>query len=195
VHRQFILTERLLLFTVNMCSVSKGTLLMNFNKIVFCGAPLAGKTALLRAIAQVTNSDRIRTRFGEAENVTKLEVSVNNRELICVTISGVFYRHKQTGVLTELIKQADMIVYVCSTIPPKNAEPFYFNLYSNEAAHLHVSWNEIPWMFVLNKVDLSSENPLIGFIPPQFHNQIMKCAANQGRNVPDLWQKIVSTIS
>jgi ethanolamine utilization protein EutP (predicted NTPase) len=168
---------------------------MLIKKIAFCGAPLAGKTTLLRAIAQITGSDRIHTRFGEAENVTRLDVSLPDRILIGVTISGVFYRQEQSGVLTALLKQADIIVYVCSTIPPQNAEPKYFTMYVTEATRLHVSWADIPWLFVLTKTDLSGDNPLQRFIPPQFHTQILACAALEGKGVAELWQRIVSIVS
>jgi GTPase SAR1 family protein len=168
---------------------------MLIKKIAFCGAPLAGKTTLLRAIAQVIGSDRVRTRFGEAENITRLDVPLSDRTVLCVTISGAFYRHKQSGVVTEVLKQAAMIVYACSAVPPKNAEPEYFNLYATEATRLHVSWVDIPWLFVLTKTDLSGDNSLQRFIPSQYHAQILACAALQGKGIAELWQRIVSAAS
>ncbi len=168
---------------------------MPSRKIVFCGAPLAGKTTLLLAISEMTGSKRIQTMLGKTEHITALEVALDEESIVCVTISGVFFNPEQNGVLNKLLRKADMVVYVCDTVPPINAEPFYFHLYSREAARLLVSWNEIPWMFVLNKVDRSNDNPLRRFIPSQFHDQIVKCVANRGENVREIWQQIVSKVS
>ena len=168
---------------------------MVVRKIAFCGAPLAGKTTLLQAIAKLTNSHQIGTIFGQTENTTRLDVSLDDYTLMCVTISGVFYHHQRSGILTKLLDQADLIVYICSTVPPKNAEPKYFKLYAEEAAELQVAWTDIPWLFVLTNRDLSNDNPLQHFIPPQFHAQILRCSAPQGSGVTELWQRIVSTIA
>lgn len=167
---------------------------MQWKKIAVCGTPLAGKTTLLYQFAQHTNSKHIQTSQQRWEKKTRLKVPTNEGCIVFSTLTGLFNPERR-NLVSELMVGISVVIYVSSTVPPQQSEEMYFRLYTEEATRKRVSWTEIPWIFVLNKVDLGDYNPLLLHIPVQFHDDIIHCSATQGIGIDQLWQRIRAVVS
>lgn len=54
--------------------------------------------------------------------------------------------------------------------------------------------NDVPWLFVLNKLDLVDQNPLLEHVLPHFHDTIIRCVATKDQEIDVLWQRILAVV-
>lgn len=173
-------------------------------RIMICGAPRAGKTTIVSGLGNYANAEPMLRSFSTKENLARIDVSLSNVQLALITISGSFnYLESQTA--PKLLAGASAIIYVCSAVKESlHSEPssghnfdnlkqlFFWDLYVQHAKQVESSWINIPWIFVLNKIDLGTVNPLSGVIPKMFQSEIIPTSATQGQGISDLFQKIAN---
>ena len=97
----------------------------------------------------------------------------------------------------KALKNAEMVVYVVSTndIGGPGFQEEKWDEYVTAAKELKATWTDVPWLFVLNKIDLKQGNPLIHRIPEEYRDQIIQTCATDGRGVDILWQRILDTVA
>lgn len=172
-------------------------------RVAVCGAPLTGKTTILMALGQITDAGRIQRSFSDTENLARLDVNYYDKQVAFITISGNF-NYASSKVIPKILSGASAVVYVCSALP--NAQqPFleqkrlseesdrqrlFWNMYTQEADRVGASWINIPWVFVLNKVDLGNRNPLSQEIPEALLSETLSCIATKNQGIAQLSEKV-----
>jgi predicted GTPase len=162
-------------------------------KIALVGRPLAGKTTILQCFARRTHNSHFTTEFDETKRIAQLDIALHGLSLHFVTISGAFVPSED--IIPKILTGASVIVFVISVSGAKEEQQHFFKQYVSHASCVDAHWNDIPWIFVLNKVDLGKRNPLLADIPAQFHNDIVHCVAREDKGIEQLWQQIIKTVS
>jgi GTPase SAR1 family protein len=167
---------------------SKGSQMLG-KKIVILGAPMVGKTELIVSLSEVTGSSKPQAETTEVVRFVRLHVVEELREFRFITIQGPFLDREK--VITDLLFGVDAVVYVIAPSPETGQERIFEELVSY-AKNLGVAWEEVPWVFVLNKVDISEQSPMISKIPETLQGDIVHCIATTGYGVQNLWNRIQS---
>jgi GTPase SAR1 family protein len=160
-------------------------------KIAICGMPMVGKTTLLYRISELTGGQNLTTKASETARFVSLETTKGEMTLQFIALSGTFLYSKD--VIPQVLKDASLIVYVISA-PFRQQQRGFFDEYTKYATDLRVSWADVPWIFVLNKIDLSSDNSLLDGIPSKFHDKIIRCIATQGVGVGQVWHSLLTEL-
>jgi predicted GTPase len=161
-------------------------------KIALGGAPMVGKTTILDCFAKRNQNSRFTIEFDETKRITQLDIELLRLHTCFITVSGAYV---DTEVIPRVFTSAMVVVYVVSASAGSEEQQRIFKQYVSDAMHVGAHWDDIPWIFVLNKVDLGNQNPLLSHIPAQFHNNIIHCSATQGIGIEQLWQKILAVMS
>lgn len=95
------------------------------------------------------------------------------------------------------LERAELVVYVTSAVPicDPECQVEAWDGYLAAATELKKTWNDVPWLFVLNKIDRGSTNFLLHRIPEAYRDQIIQTCAKDGRGVDILWQRILETVA
>lgn len=172
-------------------------------RVAVCGAPLTGKTTILMALGQISGTDKIQRSFSETENLARLDVDLNGKQVTFITISGNF-NHTSSKVVSKILSGASLVIYVFSAlttvqqsfkeqkreIEEINRQRLFWGLYTQEADLVGASWRTTPWVFVLNKVDLGTRNPLSQEIPESLQYETFSCIATQNHGIAQLSEKV-----
>lgn len=172
-------------------------------RIAVCGAPTVGKATLLSSLIDLTGAEIPIRRSSELETIVRVDIKEPTRQTTLMTISGNFF-YSQSTVLPWLVTGVHAIVYVSSVIPPLLDQAWYlgagddeaarqtmfWDIYTKHAAAVGSFWTSIPWIFVLNKIDVGAQNPLLARIPSAFHDTILPCSAMTHRGIPELWERL-----
>ena len=96
-------------------------------------------------------------------------------------------------IYTPLLSDADVVLYViASGLDRSDPQLKWFQRYQSATQRLQKGWVDIPWIFILNKVDISTENPLGTYLPVQGENEILHTiGVGDGSNIDKLWNRIL----
>ncbi len=182
-------------------------MLSNTRTVAICGAPLVGKRQILNRIAEAADCHNIseeercsgerivrlqvmREELARSHKATLSSLELPVEELELRLASGhMFFKEP---VIRAVLCGASMICYVAEpdeTGPYKAIQEEYFQAYL-DAIQEDLS-PEIPWIWVLNKVDLGSTNPLEQAIPRKQLAGVIRTDAVKGTGIGLLWEKIV----
>lgn len=174
--------------------------------ILFCGAPLTGKTTLLHRLEQskgnlfasISNDVTQRILSITVSNFDRLISSKNTTKLYeinLITIPGhIFFEREEK--FDFVVSRANVIVYVISienvgTTPSLDLQKEYFNYYTNSAKKFSKLWTQIPWIMVLSKIDLGAKFPeSFNDIPMELKNNIISICSFNGYGIDLLWKEI-----
>ncbi len=94
---------------------------------------------------------------------------------------------------TPLLFDADVVLYViASGLDRSDSQLKWFQRYQSATQRLQKGWVDIPWIFILNKVDISTENPLVTHLPVQDTDEILHTiGVGDGFNIDRLWNRIL----
>jgi Fe2+ transport system protein B len=176
-------------------------------RIALCGAPLTGKTTLLAALGRRMGTEQILRSFGATENLSRVDIRYQGKQAALITVSGTFH-HTSSTVLPTILSGVRAVVYVCAARAtvhaPGSAEHhdreeahrqhFFWDVYTREAEKVGSSWRSIPWIIVLNKIDLGRRNPLSEHIPESLQTDLLSCSATHGEGVAQLCKKVISLL-
>ncbi|MEM8532634.1 MAG: GTPase domain-containing protein [Chloroflexota bacterium] len=160
-------------------------------KIALAGAPMVGKTMLLYGLKRRNPQHQLTVDADETKRITSLDIALPQRHIQVMTASGAFVNDT---VIPTVLTNATVVVYVISAFACINLQLPDFKEYVTCAAQVGTHWDDIPWLFVLNKVDLTDQNPLLEYIPPHFHDTIIRCVAVEDKGVDELWQWMLNAI-
>jgi predicted GTPase len=160
-------------------------------KIALGGAPMVGKTTILDCFAKRNQNSRFTIEFDETKRITQLDIELLRLHTCFITVSGAYIDKE---VIPKVFTSAMVVVYVISASAGSEEQQRIFEQYVSDTLHVGTHWDDIPWIFVLNKVDLGDDNPLRQHIPIQFHDDIIHCSATQGIGIEQLWQKILAVL-
>ncbi|NJL55951.1 GTPase domain-containing protein [bacterium] len=153
--------------------------------------PMGGKTTLLQSLARMHKQSDFAVHVEETKRVVQLDVVLSQLSIRFITVQGSFLTEE---FFPELLIGARCLVFVVSASAGKQEQQRIFEQYVSYAVRVGAHWDNIPWIFVLNKVDLGNQNPLLQHIPTQFHDDIIHCSATLGIGIEQLWQKIITVI-
>lgn len=160
-------------------------------KIALAGAPMVGKTTILQCFATRTQHNHLTTACDETKRIVQLDMTLPRLQIHFITASGAFVN--PDAVIPRILTGVGAVVFVVAASGGSEQQRVLAQ-YAAYAASVGTHWSDIPWMFVLNKVDLSHQNPLLAHIPPQFHGDIIRCVAREDNGVEQLWQKILEVV-
>jgi hypothetical protein len=172
-------------------------------RVAICGAPLTGKTTILTALGRSVGADPIRRSFGDTENIARLDMDYYGKQVAFITISGNF-NHTTSKIVAKILSGVHIVIYVCSALPniersssekkyaleETDRQKLFWRLYTQEAEQVGASWRTIPWIFVLNKVDVGNRNPLSQEIPEALQSEMISCIATQNAGILPLFEKV-----
>ena len=161
------------------------------HKIALAGAPKVGKNTLLRGMAHRSLQSQLTIDMDETKRILRLDMALLEQHLSVMTASGPFINDT---VIPTVLTDASVVVYVVSAFACSNMQRPDFEEYIQCAAQVGVHWNDVPWLFVLNKLDLVDQNPLLEHIPAHFHESIVRCVAIKDHGVDELWQRILAVV-
>ena len=140
-------------------------------------------------------NSRITTASRTGDRLLMHDVQLGDNSLHFQWLGGsIFYPEEMNR---KALKNAEMVVYVVSTndIGGPGFQEEKWDEYVTAAKELKATWTDVPWLFVLNKIDLKQGNPLIHRIPEEYRDQIIQTCATDGRGVDILWQRILDTVA
>ncbi len=97
-------------------------------------------------------------------------------------------------VIRTVLDGATMICYVVATAeggPDQQFQEPYFHAYMDELRANGLTWTDVPWIWVLNKVDFGLTNPLEQEIPEGQRSGVIHTVAIDGTGIDALWERIV----
>lgn len=174
--------------------------------ILFCGAPLTGKTTLLYRLEQskgslfasISSNVEQKILSITVKNFDNLIFSNNTTKLYeinLITIPGhVFFEREEK--FDFVVSQTNVIVYVISTenvgaTPSLDLQREYFNYYTSSAKKFSKLWTQIPWIMVLSKIDLGTKFPEpFSDVPIELKNHIISVCSFSGYGIDSLWKEI-----
>ena len=162
------------------------------SKIALAGAPMVGKTTLMHNFARRSPQSQLTIDMDETKRILHLDNAFSRQNLSIVTASGPFINDT---VIPTVLTNATVVVYVISAFACINLQLPNFKEYVTCAAQVGAHWDDIPWLFVLNKVDIKDQNPLLEYIPPHFHDTIIRCVAVEDKGVDELWQQLLTLVA
>lgn len=161
-------------------------------KVTLAGAPRVGKTTLLHCFAKYAPNSNLTTQVDETKRIVHLNTSLTHVHIHFMTAQGPFWGIE--AVAPALFTNTRVVLFVISASQGKEQQR-PLEQYVSHATHVGADWNNIPWFFVLNKIDLYKRNPLHSHIPPHCRNDIVRCVATECIGVEQIWQKIVNVVS
>ncbi|KPL90926.1 Rab family GTPase [Herpetosiphon geysericola] len=172
-------------------------------RIAVCGAPVVGKTTLLSAFCEHSATDEFYAKSSETERLVWMTNRNADSARTLMAASGSVLA--ANNLLPWLMRNVHAIVYVIGAIEPNfeatyglgavqaecERQQHFWNLYTSHALAVGSRWSQIPWVFVLNKIDLGSYNPLLEYIPTDLASQIYLCSAVTKQGLAQLWDRIL----
>lgn len=162
------------------------------SKIALAGSTMAGKTMLLYGLKRRNPQHQITVDADETKRITSLDIALPQRHIQVMTASGAFVNDT---VIPTVLTSATVVVYVISASACIKPQLSSFKEYVTCAVRVGSHWDDIPWLFVLNKVDLTDQNPLLEYIPSHFHNKIIRCVAVKDKGVDELWRQLLTLVA
>lgn len=161
--------------------------------ILFCGMPLSGKQETIKAISRLTSTNKIAYSEYRLAQIVSLEIHVNSKRIkLLGTTGAVFYKSE---VYKELVSKADAICYLFSVDLTRASYEYQvdvFKEYIAVAQDLGKSWNQIPWVFLLTKVDLEPHNLFPVYVKSLAGSDFLKIAPIKNIGISDLWDKLMN---
>jgi 50S ribosomal subunit-associated GTPase HflX len=161
-------------------------------KVAIAGAPRVGKTTLLHSLAKHAPNSDFTTQAEETKRIVHLDILSSQLPIRFMAAQGPFVGFEE--VIPAILTDARIVVFVIAASQGREQQG-PFEQYASFASDIGVHWNDVPWIFVLNKVDLGKRNPLLADIPAQFRNDIVQCVAREDKGIEQLWQQIIKTVS
>jgi hypothetical protein len=158
------------------------------HNISLCGIPYSGKKEIMHRLLEMNESARTSLTKESTQGNNILHLNIGD-SLKISTIHGNYLSLRKTY---SLLPKQDIIIYIIDPLAERSQSQYIFLkqflLFSKER---NILWNTIPWIWVLNKIDYSTENPLIDIIPKHFHDKIINCSAIQNKGIDKIWQRII----
>ena len=174
--------------------------------IAICGAPLVGKRELLTRLAEAADCHHlVNEELSSGERIVRLrlvrsELARSRKarlspwespvdEIDVRLVSGAMFF--EVPVIETVLNGAHMIVYVIATGeagPDQDFQYSYFRMYKREAQRSLLP--NAPWIWVLNKVDMGSTNPLEHHIPDEKRPSVIDTVAITGVGIEAVWKRI-----
>ncbi len=178
----------------------------NTRTVAICGAPLVGKRQILNRLAEATDcshfnqeerysGERILRLRIVREELVRSRIATISRELpveeleVRLASGHLFFREP---VIRTVLGDVATICYVAATEeagPDHDFQKDYFQTYLDTIRDTLSP--EIPWIWVLNKVDFGLTNPLEQEIPQRQRSEVIHTVAVKGTGIGLLWEKIV----
>jgi hypothetical protein len=174
---------------------------MRSKVIAICGAPYVGKSTIMGAIGKYIGQPNLLLQASETEPNARLDVTYDSINLQFTTRSGAYLY--PDVMIPQILARAEVVIYVLEPcLPNGNSLNFthdyyekYFDHFVYHAQKLHALWTDIPWIVVLNKIDLARNPPPgISLFPETLSSEIVGCAAAKDIGIPNLWSKLIKTI-
>ncbi len=183
-------------------------------KIVsICGAPLVGKRQILDALACAADCRPIAKRDLAKLGATLVELQLSQDTLVRsrkaslpswegpvagirlrLASGAMFYRDP---TIETVISRASIVCYVIASEeagPDSEFQNDYFNSYMTALRAKNLTWRDIPWIWILNKADLGSTNPLAQQIPQEQRGEVIPTIAIGPKGIDLVWNRIVSLL-
>ncbi len=168
----------------------------NLTTVGICGAPLSGKATLLRAMSKRLNAGAPREALDDTGRLRSFEATSRERRwrFICTT-GHIFY---ERAMIHRILDEVQVVCYVFASTGAAadvaeedeqyQLERFY--AHESEAQELGRHWTDVPWVFVLNKIDYGAKNPFLNVIPAHLRGNLTKTSAIKGKGVKALLGRI-----
>jgi hypothetical protein len=162
-----------------------------YKGISICGAPLVGKTEILRRLSKLTGPRKPSWK-GRLDRYACLRIANELCKVKVRSFTGsIFYRDE---AYSYLLSRADIVVYVFSPDMESSFQSKIFEHYIRIAKELNKFWTDIPWIFVFNKVDRGSKFPDIKQAPDNLEELLIRTIAYKGIGIDLLWKRILSHV-
>ncbi len=185
-------------------------MLTKTRSLAICGAPLVGKRQILNRLAKAADCPHlseeeqysgerilrlriVREELGRSRRATLASRELPVEELEVRLASGHMF-FKDQVIRTVLSDDVAMICYVVATEeagPGWEFQEPYFRSYMDVLRENSLTWDDVPWIWILNKVDFGSTNPLEPEIPEGRRPEVIHTVAVEGTGVDILWNRIV----
>ncbi len=181
--------------------------------VSICGAPLVGKWQILDKLARAVDCRPIAQRnLGKpGVNLVRLHVSRDKLDRsrkatlsswetpvaeiqLRLTSGAMFYREP---AIEGVLMGASIVCYVVASEeggPNREFQEDYFNSYMDILREKNLTWDDVPWFWILNKVDLGSTNPLKHEIPREQQARIIPTVAIKATGVDLVWKRILNLL-
>jgi len=163
------------------------------NNISICGPAVAGKHHLLYQIGIQEGNIRPFVNLLKSDRYATLNLVHWNPAILLIAPTGaVLYRE----IMARFVLDASQcVVFVTPAREITEEDENSFNYYCEVAFTLKKSWLQIPWILVLNKVDLGNYNTLLERFPAELQSNVVRTNALTGLGVPKLIENIKEALS
>jgi hypothetical protein len=169
---------------------------MNTIIISLCGPPASGKRTILDQIAHHTLS--LSHIYESQDLVGKRFINITYRNYIIHIQSFIGIPE---NVIRESFYHTDAVIYVLNAnwthdwvSPMAKAEGMLFKRYLDTAKSVKKTHRDIPWIFILNKLDIAPTSTILHQLPVHVAAQAVQCVAREGKGIPELWLRITQLI-
>jgi GTPase SAR1 family protein len=154
--------------------------------IGLCGAPKVGKTETLERLCSLLG---VSTQSSHEIKPPDRIISLAASDVEIHTAPGVLiYRD---AAMKKVVSKVDAIIYVISADPCRTDQEGLFQRDIRMAKRLKKTWNDVPWLFVLNKTDLGNDHSIISELPAELRQSMVRTVALTGEGIDQLWQRIL----
>lgn len=164
-------------------------------KILIAGAPFVGKFSLMKELVAIKGRDVYEIKKKELfdpDCIWHVKFDVLFEEIIFITSSGPLFDREK--VWSNLLIQADMVLYMFSGNPSSfNDDQYYFEFLSKKAKELRKNPENLPWIVVLNKVDISKGNVIARDFAERFETKIFDtvCLSSSRFGVEEVFEYVI----
>lgn len=158
------------------------------------GAPISGKCTILRCLAQSFGVKDTLFFFEGLDPISTAVLPFASPLTIYAPCGVSWHKEKVTNWILE---QASVVVYVIAAICPDSAEltETYFALHQKLAVNHKKHWHQVPWVTVINKIDLGGYIPTSLNYPNVLEKEAIRTNALTGEGVDLLIERFSQLLS
>lgn len=158
-------------------------------KVAICGAPKVGKMETLLALKKQLAASALQVQ-ALPDRFAELRVDSCSPALTFVTSPGsIFFRERMRALVLE---RAHAVVFIYSAAAGDAHDSVEdFHGWIQEAERLGKSWDNVPWLFVRNMLDIGQFDPLSGVIPNALNVNRLELIATQGQGIRELMEWVL----
>ncbi|MEW6303278.1 MAG: GTPase domain-containing protein [Verrucomicrobiota bacterium] len=162
-----------------------------FTVCVF-GVPTSGKTTILEYVQKNTAVLQRITRTETIDCVLTLRTEIQSKHYKFVTVAGAVFRPEES--ISEALRCADIIIYLIDALDlwERDYQAAELEEFTRKAESFGKGWEDVPWIFALNKIDHARTNPIVMKIPRTFRDKVVEISALHGTGMQKLMEQIVA---
>lgn len=165
-------------------------------KIAIGGAPLSGKTSILKVLAKTLQS-KILTLDYKSEYIWYFNTNILEYEVTIHTTQGVLFYEERTYEYT--LSVSDAVVYVFSGDPAleehQERQARFFNRYVDIAKKAGKCWDKIPWLIAFSYLYDGGIIPSSVVLPDYLKKDIINISLGDEEVIKLLLDRILSLLN